>query len=262
MQSTHFTVFDTGRRVQGFLDAQAAAIGTAVPTTLRVQLDDAVTQGAAFQLEQGASGAAAKGETSRQQLIRDDLFAKFLHPVEGVAKKKLKGAATVTELSSLVISSAFKHGNKLLAKATELADAAAKYEKIFVDNGLPADFIAQLRAGIAEVTASEATRGRQLSRRTAATTGIATSDKAIRATVDSMNRVLRPALKPNPALLADWMASKRIRQLVVTPTPTGSVSALTGPAAATPPTGPVTPTTPASGSTPAAAVPAVTKAAA
>ncbi len=252
MKSTHFPVLDTGRRVQGFLDAQAAAIGAAVPATLRAQLDDAVTQCAAFQLEQGASTSAAKGETSRQQLIRADLFARFLHPVEGVAKKKLKGVATVTELASLVISSAFKHGNKLLSKATELADAAAKYEKTFVDNGLPADFIAQLRAGIAEVTASEAARVRQLSRRAAATTGLKTSDKAIRATVDSMNRALKPALKKNPALLSDWMASKRIRQLVVTPLPTGSPGAPASPATQPPPTSPSAP----------AVVPATTKAAA
>jgi hypothetical protein len=250
MQSTHFTVFDTGHRVQGFLDAQAAAVGILVPAALRAQLDDAVTQGAAFQLEQGASTSAAKGETSKQQLIRDDLYARFLHPVEGIAKKKLKGVASVTELASLVISAAFRHSNKLLTKAIELADAAAKYEKVFVDNGLAADFIAQLRAGIAEVTASEAARVRQLSRRAAATTGIATSDKAIRATVDSMNRVLKPALKSNQPLLTDWMASKRIRQLAVTPIPTGSVSTSAGPA---------TPTTPASQSAPAA-IPAATKA--
>jgi hypothetical protein len=261
MQSTHFTVFDMGRRVQGFLDAQAATVGIIVPAALRAQLDDGVTQGAAFQLEQGASTSAAKGETSKQQLIRDDLYARFIHPVEGVAKKKLKGLATVTELASLIISAAFRHSNKLLTKATELADAAAKYEKVFIDNGLPADFIAQLRAGIAEVIASEAARVRQLSRRAAATTGIATSDKAIRATVDSMSRVLRPALKSNPPLLTDWMASKRIRQLAVTPLPTGSVSAPASPATQPPSAGPATPTTPASQSTPAA-VPAATKPAA
>jgi hypothetical protein len=261
MKSTHFPVLDTGRRVQGFLDAQAAALGAAVPATLRAQLDDGVAQGTAFQLEQGASTSAAKGETSKQQLIRDDLYARFLHPVEGVAKKKLKGVASVTEFASLVISSAFRHGNKLLSKATELADAAVKYEKIFVDNGLPADFIAQLKAGLADITASEAARGRQVSRRTAATAGLVAADKAIRATVDSLNRALRPALKKNPPLLADWMASKQIRKLVVTPLPTGSPGAPASPATQPPSAGPATPATPASPTTPAP-VPATPKAAA
>jgi hypothetical protein len=221
MKSTHFTVLDTGRRVQGFLDAQAAVLVSAVPATLRAQLDDAVSQIAAFQLEQGASTAAARGETGRQQLLRDHLYARFLYPVEGIAKKKLRGA---TEFASLIVRAAFRESNKLLAKATELADAAVAYEKVFVDNGLPADFIAQLRAGIAMVTASEAARSRQRSRRAAATSGLMAADKALRETIDSLNRVLKPALAMDPALLADWMASKRVRQLAVTPLPTGSLS--------------------------------------
>jgi len=237
MQSKQSPVFGTGRRVQGFLDAQAATVGDIVPAALRAELDDGVAKGAAFELAQGASSSAAKGETARQQLIRDDLYARFIHPIDGIAKKKLKGQVSVTELASLIISSAFRHSNTLLTKATELADAAAKYEKTFIDNGLPADFIAQLRAGIAEITASEAARVRQLSRRAAATTGIATADKAVRDTIDSMKRVLKPALKTNPALLSDWMASKRIKQPAVTPIPTGSVNTSAGPA---------TPTTPAS----------------
>ena len=229
MKSRHFPVFATGRRVQGFLDAQAATLGAVVPQTLRAQLDDGVMQATVFQLEQGTSNSEAKGETAKQQLIRDDLFARYLHPVEGVAKKKLNG---VTGFSSLIMSAAFRHSNKLVSKAIELADAAMKYEKVFVDNGLPADFIAQLQAGLAAITASEAVRARQLSRRAAATTGLQAADTAIRASVDLLNRVLKPALKENPALLADWMASKRVRQLAVTPLPGGSVVPATTMAAA------------------------------
>jgi hypothetical protein len=220
-----------------------------VPATLRAQLDDAVNQIVAFQGEQGASTAAAKGETAKQKLVRGDIFARLLHPIDGVAKKKLKDVA---EFPSLIVSAAFRLSNKLLSNASGVADSAAKYEKVFVDNGLPADFIAQLRTGIAEVTASEATRVRQLSRRAAATTGILAADKALRAAIDSLNRVLSPALKGNPSLLADWLASKRLRQSVVTPIPTGSPSAPAGSAAQPPSTGTATPATPASASSPAA----------
>ncbi len=94
-----------------------------------------------------------------------------------------------------------------------------------MDNGLPADFIAQLRAGITAIEASAAARGRQRSRRAAATKGLMAADKALRETIDSLNRVLKPALATNPALLADWTASKRVRQLAVTPLPTGDLGA-------------------------------------
>ena len=214
MQSTHFTVGDMGQRVRGFLDAQAAVIGTAVPAPLRAQLDDAVTKLAAFQAQQGASDSAAKGETAKQQLLRDGIYEDYLHPMEGVATKRLKGE---TEFPSLVVSAAFRASNKLLAKAGEAADAAAKYEKMFVDNGLPPDFLAQLRAGLAQVTASVTAHGQDLTQRATATAGLIAADKAIRATVDTMNRSLKAVLKSNPALLAGWKATKLVRQPVVTP---------------------------------------------
>jgi hypothetical protein len=242
MQSTHFTVLDAARRVQGFLDAQAAIIGTAVPAPLRAQLDAAVTQIAAHQAEQGASASAAKGETAKQKLLRGDLYAHLLNPVAGIARKQLRG---VTEFPSLIVSAAFRLSNKLLAKATELADAAAKNEKLFIDNGLPADFIAQIRAGVTEISASVVARDAAHTQQVTATAGMKVADKSARATIDTMNRALKKVLKANPALLAGWMAAKLVRQLVVTPLPTGSVS---------------TPTTPAP--TPAPVVPAATKPAA
>jgi hypothetical protein len=233
MQSTHLTVLDMGRRVQGFLDAQAAVIGTAVPAPLRAKLDDAVTKLAGFQAEQGASDSAAKGETAKQQLLRETIYLNFLYPIEGIAKKHLRG---VTEFPSLVVSSTFKASNKLLAKAGEAADAAATYEKTFVDNGLPPDFLAQLRAGVAQVTASVNARAQDLTQRVAATAGLVAADKALRATVDTMNRSLKAALRSNSAILAGWTATKLIRQPVVTPLPTGSVSPLTSAAALAPAT--------------------------
>jgi hypothetical protein len=256
MQSTHFTVFDAARRVQGFLDAQAAIIGTAVPAPLRAQLDASVTQIAALQATQGANASAAKGETAKQKLLRGDLYAHLLNPVGGVARKQLRG---VTEFPSLTVSAAFRESNKLLAKATELADAAAKYEKTFIDNGLPADFIAQVQAGVAAITASVVARGSDLTQRVTATAGMKVADKAARATIDTMNRALKKVLTANPALLAGWMAAKLVRQPVVTPLPTGSVSTPTSPS---PSTAPLAPATPASASAPAPVVPAVTKPAA
>src|ERR1019366_7080386 len=181
-----------------------------------------------------------KGETAKQQLLRDDIYAKILNPVAGVANKLLK---STTEYLSLVVSAVFRSSNKLLAKASEAADAAAKYEKTFTDNGLPTDFLAQLRAGIAQVGASVAAHVLALGQRVTATAGLVAGDKAVRATIDTLNRTLKPVLKSNPALLAGWTASKLIKQPVVTPLPTGSVSAPTSVAAS--PTPAPTPAAPA-----------------
>jgi hypothetical protein len=39
-----------------------------------------------------------------------------------------------------------------------------------------------------------------------------------------LDGVIKPALKDNAQMLADWQASKQVRQAPVTPLPTGSVA--------------------------------------
>jgi hypothetical protein len=73
----------------------------------------------------------------------------------------------------------------------------------------------------------------------------------VREKIGQINGLLKPALKTNAAMLADWQASKRIRQLPVNPTAAGTTvtptaDATTTPTSATPAAPPATPvTTPA-----------------
>jgi hypothetical protein len=70
MKITGVRTFDAGRRVQGFVDTNAALIGTGVPPSLRAKVDAAVSQLAQYQLDQEAAKAAAKGETVNQAALR------------------------------------------------------------------------------------------------------------------------------------------------------------------------------------------------
>src|SRR5579864_4939731 len=101
MQATDVRALDAGRRVQVFLDAQAATVGKVVAPSLRAKLDDSVTQLAGFQDEQGTADGAAKGETANQAALRDDLFQKFMVPIARTAKIALKSAP---EFPKLVVS--------------------------------------------------------------------------------------------------------------------------------------------------------------
>ena len=49
-------------------------------------------------------------------------------------------------------------------------------------------------------------------------------NKTVREKIGQINGLLKPALKTNAAMLADWQASKRIRQLPVNPTAVGRVT--------------------------------------
>jgi hypothetical protein len=151
MKTTEVRTFDAGRRVQGFLDTNAPTIGTAVPPSLRAKVDAAVSQLVQFELDQEAATAAANGETVNQAALRSDLFKHLVAPIGRVAKINLRQS---TDLPALVVPAAAQRRSDFVAKVNSLADTASKYEPMFIDHGLPADFIAQIRAGATAVAAS------------------------------------------------------------------------------------------------------------
>ena len=59
-------------------------------------------------------------------------------------------------------------------------------------------------------------------------------NKTVREKIGQINGLLTPALKTNAAMLADWQASKRIRQLPVNPTATGTTVTPTADTTTTP----------------------------
>jgi hypothetical protein len=235
MKTTQVRTFDAGRRVEGFLDANAALIGTAVSALLRAKLDAAVTQLDQLRLDQETSKAAAAGETTNQAALRSDLFKHLVGPIGEVAKLNLKGSA---DYQALVVSAAAVKKSEFVTKVNSQADAAAKYAQLFIDHSLPADFLAQIKAGVALVLASAANREAQQTKQSGATGGLITADKAVRSLIKVMNGALSKVLKGNATLSAGWTAAKRIKQLPVTPLPTGSTV--------------ITPTAPAASSTTAA----------
>ena len=245
MQLKVLNTTDMAQRVQKFLDVQGAAIGVAVPAGLRARLDGAVTQLAASQAEQDNSAGAAKTATATQGAIRKDINARLLRPIARVAKSALRDKP---DLAALIVPSGSMANGTFVSKLNSLAEAASAYEKVFVDHMLPADFIAQLKAASAQLTTSTESRARSIARRQAATASMIAAEKVIKDTVSVLNHVLTPLLKPNAALLADWVASKHVQQTVVNPISTGSATpaVVTADPTQQPATAPVVPAAPAS----------------
>jgi hypothetical protein len=235
MLATEVRTLDAGRRVQVLLDTEAAAIGKAVPPTLRAMLDDAVTQLTAFQLQQGTAEGTAKGETANQVVLREDVYTRFMAPIATTAKIELK---STPEYPNLVVPALARRKIDFLATANKFADAAAKHEALLVQHGMPTDFLTQLHAALATTAASADARDRSLGLKKAATDGSVTAAKAIRDRIGQLDRTLKAAFKKKTPLLADFQASKRIRQVPVTPLPTGSTVVTPAPTPAAQPTTP------------------------
>jgi hypothetical protein len=242
MQLKHLNILDTVRRVQGFLVRQAAALGAIVTAALHAQLDEAGTQLATFQQEQSAAASAAKGETANQAAFRKDFYAKFMRSITRITKARLKNAP---DHAVLVAPSRGLRNGDFVSAAQTLVDTAAKYETDFLTGGMAPDFLAQMRTAIAQLIASKAAGDQAVSRRQAATQGIAQASLAARDAFVVLDSAIVPVAKQNAALLADWKASKKIvATTTLPPQPTGLA--------------PATPAAPASDPSPAVAPPGPT----
>jgi hypothetical protein len=113
-----------------------------------------VTQVDQLRLDHETSKAAAAGETVNQAALRSDLFQQFVGRVGEVAKLNLKGS---TDCPALVESAAAENKSEFVTKVNSQADAAAKYEQLCIDS-LPADFLAQIKTGVAQVLSSAGNR--------------------------------------------------------------------------------------------------------
>ncbi len=97
-----------------------------------------------------------------------------------------------------------------MTRASVLADAAENHEDAFINHGMQANFVEQLRAALEQIRAASDARNRHKVQQVLATVGLDAAEKSARKLMRVMDAVLTPILRKNPALLADWVASKRI----------------------------------------------------
>jgi len=219
MQQMHQNTLDALRRVQGFLDRQAAAVGVLVSPDTRAELDGDATQLAASQVEQTQTAGVSKAETANQAVYRKDFYFRFMRPIRRIAKVKL---ATAPELTTLVARSTGVTKGDFAAMAEALAAAAAKYEKVFVGKGMAADFVAQMSAAITQLKASRDSQAAAAVKSEAATKAITAANKSARDMLAVLDSVIVPGVRHDAALLAEWKASKRIiGSTALPPQPTG-----------------------------------------
>ena len=136
------------QRIQVFMGANAAALGSVSKSTSATDLDTAVTALVQYVAQQALAEKLAISSKLVKDAARDDLRVNHMQPVAAIAKKKLSTTADIQALS-------LPHKNTadilLIGEGTAMANAAALYTQVFLDQQLPADFIAQLQAAVQAV---------------------------------------------------------------------------------------------------------------
>jgi hypothetical protein len=210
LNSLQERVYDTGRRIQTFLDANDAALGTINKSGMRAELDAVVTALGQSSTTQAAGRVNAIGETANQRTLRLALRLNNMQPIASVARAKLR---TVPNFQAMTLPKPDTRVVSLIAHANGMAEAAQPYSQVFIDAGLPQDFLAKLTAAADAVKASIDTRAAARGQRSGATGTLKDLVTRARLALKALNALVVPVLSADVShsgLLAEWKSVRRV----------------------------------------------------
>src|ERR1039458_9378260 len=196
------------RRDQGVLDTKAADLGTISKSTSRTDLDTAVALLTQYGAQQDLADAAATSQTKAKNAAREDLRLGHMQPIAMIAGKKLGNTPNIQDLALPRKSTS---DEALVAKGFAMVKAASQYTQTFLDQQMPADFIAQLQAAIQAVLTALATGAEAKRQLVAATKGVTDQLAITHTDVKVLNALVIKQLKGRTDLLAAWKNTKRVR---------------------------------------------------
>ena len=126
------------RRIQVFLDDNAAALGPINKSTSRADLDAAVTGLAKFSAQQAEAEKEMTSRTKEKVAAREDLRLEHMQPIAAIARKKLGKTPAIQDLR---LPAKNTSDETLVAEGTAMAAAAAKYLQIFLDQQQQSFFV-------------------------------------------------------------------------------------------------------------------------
>jgi hypothetical protein len=210
MRHSQGQVFNTGRRIQTFLDANDSLFSSINTSATRAELDTVVNALGNDSGLQATGRTTAQGESANQRTLRLALRLNHMRPIASIAKLRLR---TVPNFAALTLPSPRLTGKSLVAHATGMGGAAKPYEKVFVDGGLPADFLTRLSAATAAVETSVVTRATARGQQSQATGSLKQLEIRGRRVFRALNDLVVPILSGDVAhggLLAEWTRARRV----------------------------------------------------
>jgi hypothetical protein len=199
---------DALRRVQDFLDSHAADVGALNDCEARTQLDDAVTQLAAFGNDQGTANLQMTGQIHRERAMAVDLRHRHMQPIATFARARLRGAPDFAALARPASNKLLR--TTLVRAARAMAAAAAPHADALTKGGFPADAVAQLGAAADALSATVAERANTKVRRVGATKGIAEELRRGGEAAAMLHAVIHNQFTGDATFLAGWNAARRV----------------------------------------------------
>ena len=235
MRQSQNLVGQTLNSVQLFLDTNAAIIGPGLEV-VRGTLDVAAGNIAAHFVQQDTADRNALGATQKVRALKVGLRFDHMRPIAEIARRKL---ASVPEFKALSLPPFHITTTRLITAAQAMAHAAEPYTATFIGVGLAPDFIARVLAAVDELTQTLATRKQHVASQVGATAGLSAEAREARSIVRLLDSLVRPRIRSNPVLYANWIAATRFRRAARNAVPAlGEAAAATAKPAAPIPTVP------------------------
>jgi hypothetical protein len=222
--------FDMLRRVQQFLDDFVAKLGAVNATAARKELDQLVIDMGVNETAQATSTLDAKSQTAAQGALRRDLVNHHMRPVATIAAAHLRD---VPEFAAFQLPQHKVKVAVLVQDATAMAEAARRYQQVFVDNGRPENFADALLTSAAAVRASIDARARNITSKAIARDGLKTTASRAHLVIRLLDAQVKSALVDDPKTLAGWKSAKRIGKGKVVPIEATLPAPVTSPAPTT-----------------------------
>ena len=234
MRTFQGNLLESLRNVKSFLDQHADKLQDVVKTGTCNALLEAIADLEGYNDQQAAGTGTARNATKQVAELRKELVTEHMALVARIAYASLPRSP---ELATLRMPRGTQSDTKIATRAYEMASSAEPFAQVFIDAGLPHDFIEQLKSAADRVIGARELRAMSQVNRVAATKGLVTKLSAGRKIVRILDVMVRRALKYEPALLAGWNQTKRVSKVTglsvttqsfnsaPTPTPTAAQAA-------------------------------------
>lgn len=206
MRTRQQQVIDMIVRVQAFLAGHPAIEPSSYAVAKRV-LEDTVRELRDFAGAQLSGLTLSKAGLKKAEKAAQRLLDRHIRPIVTIAQDLVGEGVDVPVLTMPVSGLGF---TALVTYADGLAESVSPFETIFVQNGCPNDFIAQLRAARAELEAELGGRASERGKHIGATKGIEVKLRRARASIKRIDALVRMAYAGNEPVLERWKSAKRV----------------------------------------------------
>jgi hypothetical protein len=212
MNKTQQQVLESFTRVSAFLDANPMT-GLIDVAPARAMLDDALRRVRRHVATQESAPAMGRAALHRQQDLAGRIKDDFMRPLVTIARAQTEPGLDAGLSAAFRMPTGRLGVQGLLQWCDGIREAARPVEALFVQHGMPADFLTRMAEAREELVRSMTIRATLTTAHVAARTGLQVELRRARLAVDRLDALVRACFRGDEAVLATWRSTKRVHKL-------------------------------------------------